>query len=392
MNCSQLIILPDCDRCFSSDYRRHKVHDQQMKTVHTLWRQLTNIPSHQLTEATKLPMKSEGKYLDTIVLTSLAMLVIFLCVALTIRDSTQTQPSIHHQPSQALWTQQDTFTKTLLKELHDLNTAIQKVLSQSQSSSATPPTSLTTTIPIKSEATTSFEAPTASESTACSCNTTGTKIASIDMTDPTQNCPAGFRQVNRTESPLRTCGRPEGTRGCVSTSFSVNGMEYSHVCGRIVAYQVGTPEAFVGYSWKEDINGCYLDGISITHGQSPRQHIWSFVTAVSEGYPLDRYACPCHRNKGEWDGAVPPFVGRDYFCDTAGRGSSVRTGSFYGNDPLWDGQGCGGTSTCCEYNNPPWFCKQLPQPTTDDVELRLCDNGPPQVDDSPFEVIEIYIR
>ena len=39
---------------------------------------------------------------------------------------------------------------------------------------------------------------------------------------------------------------------------------------------------------------------------------------------------------------------------------------------MWDGKGRRGSSTCCEFNNPPLFCKDLPQPTTDDIELRLC--------------------
>ena len=26
---------------------------------------------------------------------------------------------------------------------------------------------------------------------------------------------------------------------------------------------------------------------------------------------------------------------------------------------LWDGEKCGLTSTCCEFNNPPRFCKEL---------------------------------
>ena len=38
-------------------------------------------------------------------------------------------------------------------------------------------------------------------------------------------------------------------------------------------------------------------------------------------------------------------------------------------NPLWDGHGCTVSSTCytCEFNNPPWFCKQLPKPTTEDM-------------------------
>ena len=52
------------------------------------------------------------------------------------------------------------------------------------------------------------------------------RVANLDMTDPNQNCPAGFRLVSRTSAPLRTCGRP-GPAGCVSTTFQTYGVEYS---------------------------------------------------------------------------------------------------------------------------------------------------------------------
>ena len=28
-------------------------------------------------------------------------------------------------------------------------------------------------------------------------------------------------------------------------------------------------------------------------------------------------------------------------------------------DPVWDGMGCSSTSTCCTFNSPPWFTKNL---------------------------------
>ena len=34
--------------------------------------------------------------------------------------------------------------------------------------------------------------------------------------------------------------------------------------------------------------------------------------------------------------------------------------------------GCSGGSSCCQFNNPPWFCKTLPQ-STDDLEIRICN-------------------
>ena len=232
----------------------------------------------------------------------------------------------------------------------------------------------------------------------CSCNSTGgwARVANLDMTDPTQQCPVGFKQITRTESPLRTCGRPDGhRRGCVSTIFPVHGIKYSRVCGRIVGYQVGPPGAFrtaIDEQFGQNsTDGYYLEGISITHSQPPRHHIWSFAGAVGEQYNHLMRICPCTRI-GTSGIEVPSFVGDDYFCDTANRGRSLSGGFFYANDPLWDGQGCGSTSTCCEFNNPPWFCKQLSQPTTDNIELRICNDNSPVWDDSPFEIIEMYIN
>ena len=219
----------------------------------------------------------------------------------------------------------------------------------------------------------------------CSCSTSGgwMRVANLDMTDPTQQCPDGFKLINRTEPPLRTCGRPDGTYGCVSTTFKAHGIKYSRVCGQIVGYQIGSPSGFRYQS--EGIDSHYVSGISLTHGQ-PRQHIYTFANAQGEGYTSE--ICPCIQGGTD---TVPLFVGSDYFCDSAVRGSNATLGVFYSYDPLWDGQGCGSTSTCCEFNDPKWFCKQLPQPTTDDIEMRLCENGPPIRDDAPFETVELYI-
>ena len=221
----------------------------------------------------------------------------------------------------------------------------------------------------------------------CSCNSTGewTSVANLDMTNSTQQCPPGFKLILRTEPPFRVCGRPDGTVGCVSAVFPVLEREYSRVCGRIIAYQVGSPSGFIN----RDIDRFYVAGISLTHGQ-PRQHIWSFVNALSEG--SEQAGCPCTRNDGIFtETVIPSFVEDDYFCDTGVRGSTASSGFLYPNDPLWDGQGCGTVSTCCEFNTPPWFCKQLPQPTTDNIEMRLCEYTIPNEDDSPFKRVEIYI-
>ena len=69
--------------------------------------------------------------------------------------------------------------------------------------------------------------------------------------------------------------------------------------------------------------------------------------------------------------------------------------STHATDPLWDGEGCG-AATCCELSyppgvTPPWFCKQLPEVTTDDIEVRLCADEPTTDEDTLLELIELYI-
>ena len=135
------------------------------------------------------------------------------------------------------------------------------------------------------------------------------------------------------------------------------------------------------------IDDIYVEGVSLTHGQNPRKHIWTFANALDEVH--NEWVCPCTKTDTPFTGVVPSFVGEDYFCATGSR-YIYAWNKFYSEDPLWDGEGCGGTSTCCQFNNPPWFCKQLPQPTTDDIELRLCgDEG--FKEDTAIEHVEIYV-
>ena len=77
-----------------------------------------------------------------------------------------------------------------------------------------------------------------------------------------------------------------------------------------------------------------MDGLSLTHGQNPRKHVWSFA---STGQPGSSRFPP------------PSFVGEDYFCAS-------------GDEPEFTSDG----------ENPLLFCKDLGEPTTADLELRLC--------------------
>ena len=50
------------------------------------------------------------------------------------------------------------------------------------------------------------------------------------------------------------------------------------------------------------------------------------------------------------------------------------------------------TSTCCSFNTPPWFYKQLPQPTTDDIEMRVCRDEASSNEDVAIESVTIYVQ
>ena len=225
------------------------------------------------------------------------------------------------------------------------------------------------------------------------CNNTGgwTRVANVDMSDPSQQCPDGFTLGTRSTAPLRTCARPDNFTGCASTTFPVHGIQYSRVCGRVIGYQDTSPDGIDAYNVDQTltIDDGYIDGAILTHGQSPRQHIWTFIGVLDET-GANGQRCPCTRPDLTYTGIVPPFIGQDYFCETGSREEFASI--FYSEDPLWNGQGCGNNSTCCSFNNPPWFCNQLPQLTTDDIELRLCGDETTDNEDTPIEIVEIYIK
>ena len=68
------------------------------------------------------------------------------------------------------------------------------------------------------------------------------------------------------------------------------------------------------------------------------------------------------------------------------------SGKVFMNDPLWDGEGCGGSSTCCSFNSPPWFCQHLNYHTSDDLELRLCSYWNSKSVDKLISLVEIYVK
>jgi len=220
-------------------------------------------------------------------------------------------------------------------------------------------------------------------------NSTGwRRVGYLDMTDSSQSCPPGL--AFKSNSGLRLCGRVDTNSGCWSTTYNTSGLQYRSVCGRVRGYQNGATSAFA-YS-SRGIESYYIEGVSLTYGAvGNRKHIWSFASGLSYVYG-GAYAtehCTCAYSGGR---LAPAFVGNDYFCESGLQTPWVNTSPWllYSDDPLWDGQNCGATS-CCQFNNPPYFTKTLPAPTSEDIELRLCA-GHGGEHHTPMDQMELYVK
>ena len=218
-------------------------------------------------------------------------------------------------------------------------------------------------------------------------------VAYLNMSDPSQQCPSAWQEIT---TPHRTCRRTSistelaNTAGCDGVTYSTGSEQYNQVCGRIIGYQYGVPYAFNPFAGNSSIDGVYVVGVSVTHG-SPRQHIWTFAGGYDELH--SGFSCPCVA--GSTNGNhVPSFVGQNYFCESGITQYPGHFAFYPDGDPLWDGQGCGPTSSCCTFNSPPWFNVQLSSPTTDGIEVRLCGEQSVQVqfDDTPVQLIELYVK
>ena len=142
-------------------------------------------------------------------------------------------------------------------------------------------------------------------------------------------------------------------------------------------------EGFSGSFTSTNIEATYVSGNSLTHGPpGTRQHVWTFIGAENDVdvvtflvISLDPIAC--NPSLVMTTSVTLAGIHLDMIC-------------FY-NDPLWDGKGCGSTSSYCEFNSPPWFCKSLPQPTPHNLEIRLCGYHLFQYENKIITSMDIYI-
>ena len=225
------------------------------------------------------------------------------------------------------------------------------------------------------------------------CNKEGgwTRLAYLDMTDSTVNCPSGFRPYQ--SGGVRACGRPVTNAGsCASVQFPPNGIRYSQICGRVVGYQYGTTDAMrkayriPNNVISSNINNSYVDGVSITSGSS-RQHVWTFASGSTDTGAESGATCHCIND-------TQSFISH-YFCESGNHeATNDAKNILYTSDPLWDGQGCGSNEVpCCSAPGIPWFHRDYGNTTTSDyIELRVCADQGTDNEDVPVGYYEIYVK
>ena len=215
------------------------------------------------------------------------------------------------------------------------------------------------------------------------------RVTYLNMSDSTQQCSPNWTE---TSTPVRTCGRPTSTEAsCPGKYFSTRALEYSKVCGRTIGYQKGTTDSFGGSTrTSNSIDDPYADGMSVTHGM-PCTHIWTFAIGNTEG-TVDNFTtnCPCANPAA--DTTLPPsFVGDSYFCESGNSGGAATSATVFDADPVWDGDQCEG-ECCSNGKSPPWFSVTLTNPTSDDIEVRICGDESTKNENTLIQLLEVYIQ
>ena len=218
-----------------------------------------------------------------------------------------------------------------------------------------------------------------STSTALTCNGTSgrwRRVAYLNTTSQTNiECPGCLKAATNPPS-CRIFGK---SPTCSSAFFSTGGLPYTQVCGRIYGRYSLTPDAFdtfpAGRSASPTIDDNYVDGVSLSYGMSPRNHVWTLAATV----PQHSRMAGCTSCKY----LVPDFVGSDYSCQRVPDCNRLSDDSTCRLVEVWnDDNQCNGGKT---------FYRNLAQTTTEDLEMRLCRDQAASDEDIFITFIEIFV-
>ena len=137
------------------------------------------------------------------------------------------------------------------------------------------------------------------------------RVAYLDTNQTNLLCPEGLQTSNDNTS-CKICGFH---RTCSSVIYPTHGHFYSKVCGKVHAHYLGTPDGFQIFQHVRpptpNIDDNYVDGVSLTYGNCPKRHIWTFSVDISTSRP-GRHCCTFS----------PSFVSSNYFCESVPECSS----------------------------------------------------------------------
>ena len=188
-----------------------------------------------------------------------------------------------------------------------------------------------------------------------------------------EQCPLGLLAST---SHIRACIRPTNRAGCSSAYFDPGSEPYSRVSGRVRARQSGQPDGFQDFNGPRfrgevSLEDNYVDGISLTYGDGgSRKHIWTFaasVNAMGDGCNV------CNKEK-------PDFIGDHFSCELV---ELCTQGTVCNSNLLWDGGQCVGGES---------FFRNLSEPTTEQIEMRVCREQDRSDEDILVTEIEIYVQ
>ena len=204
-------------------------------------------------------------------------------------------------------------------------------------------------------------------------------ISSFDTDIPGMSCPSPLQL--RAIGSNRLCEKKTGN-SCASVTISAGGQSYTKVRGKVTAYAYRSLDAFRRlHGAGSGIDDPYVDGISITYG-SPRKHVWTYAGGSTN---LD-FSCPDIANNHDI-AKQPAFVGKNYLCVVAGYLVQQDSDRFF-NAPLFTTLGdCVG-----DCPDDLAFCVTLDEPTSDDLELRLCTDQSKTDEDIFLKSYDFYIQ
>ena len=217
-----------------------------------------------------------------------------------------------------------------------------------------------------------------STSTALTCNGISgqwSRVAYLDTSQTNMECP-GSLQATTNPPSCRIFGN---SPTCSSVFFSSGGLPYSQVCGRIEGRYSLSPDGFdtfpAGRPNSPTIEDNYVDGVSLSYGMRPRNHIWTLaVTLPQFNQKMGCLSCQF---------LVPGFVGSDYTCRIVPDCTSLSDDSTCRLVEVWN------ENNLCNGGN--MFYRNLTQTTTEDLEMRLCRDQAASDEDIFITFIEIFV-